>query len=97
MIRFLLLVPLLSLPLLLTGVVRAAETAQSEEEMVRLCRAALEDRLFSGAAHGDALVTAKSVERHPDGAVVTLDLASGEGRRVKGSCVFRDGKLFDVK
>jgi hypothetical protein len=88
---------LLSLPLLLAGVARAAETAQSEDDMVRLCRAQLEDRLFSGGAHGDAFVTAKSVEHRPDSVVVTLDLASGEGRRVKGSCIFRDGKLFDVK
>ena len=88
---------LLSLPLLLAGAVRAAETALSEEEMVRLCRAQLEDRLFSGGAHGDAFVTAKSVERRPDSVIVTLDLASGEGRGVKGSCIFRDGKLFDVK
>ncbi len=88
---------LLSLPLLLAGVVCAAEAAQSEEEMVRLCRAELEDRLFSNGAHGDAFVTAKSVEHRPDGVVVTLDLASGEGRRVTGSCIFRDGKLFDVK
>jgi hypothetical protein len=92
-----LLLPVLSLPLLLAGVVRAAEAAQSEDEMVRLCRAQLEDRLFSGGAHGDAFVTGKSVERRPDSVVVTLDLASGEGRRVKGSCIFRDGKLFDVK
>lgn len=88
---------LLSLPLLLAGVARAAETAQSEDDMVRLCRAQLEDRLFSSGAHGDAFVTAKSVEHRPDSVVVTLDLASGEGRRVKGSCIFRDGKLFDVK
>jgi hypothetical protein len=88
---------LLSLPLLPAGVVRAAETAPSEAEMVRLCRAQLEDRLFSGGAHGDAFVTAKSVERRPDSVIVTLDLASGEGRGVKGSCIFRDGKLFDVK
>jgi hypothetical protein len=88
---------LLSLPLLLAGVARAAETAQSEDDMVRLCRAQLEDRLFSGGAHGDAFVTAKSVEHRPDSVAVTLDLASGEGRRVKGSCIFRDGKLFDVK
>jgi hypothetical protein len=88
---------LLSLPLLLAGVVRAAETGPSEAEMVRLCRARLEDRLFSGGAHGDAFVTAKSVERRPDGVIVTLDLASGEGRGVKGSCIFHDGKLFDVK
>jgi hypothetical protein len=96
MIRRLLLL-VLSLPLLLAGVARAAETAQSEDDMVRLCRAQLEDRLFSGGAHGDAFVTAKSVERRPDSVAVTLDLASGEGRRVKGSCIFRDGKLFDVK
>ncbi|HUK00200.1 MAG TPA: hypothetical protein VLV85_18260 [Stellaceae bacterium] len=88
---------LLSLPLLLAGVVRAAQTAPSEAEMVRLCRAQLEDRLFSGGAHGDAFVTAKSVERRSDSVIVTLDLASGEGRAVKGSCIFRDGKLFDVK
>jgi hypothetical protein len=88
---------LLSLPLLLAGVARAAETAQSEDDMVRLCRAQLEDRLFSGGAHGDAFVTARSVEHRPDSVVVTLDLASGEGRRVKGSCIFRDGKLFDIK
>ncbi len=88
---------LLLLSLLLAGVARAAETAQSEDDMVRLCRAQLEDRLFSGGAHGDAFVTAKSVEHRPDSVVVTLDLASGEGRRVKGSCIFRDGKLFDVK
>ncbi len=87
---------LLSL-LLLPGLARAADTAKEDEATVRLCRGELEQRLFGSGAHGDAFVTAQAIEHLPDRTVIRLSLASGEGRTVAGSCIFRDGKLFDVK
>ena len=91
---------LLALSLLLpvlAGVARAADTARGDEAMVRLCRGELEQRLFGGGAHGDAFVTAQEIQHQPDRTVIRLSLASGEGRTLAGSCIFRDGKLFDVK
>ncbi len=88
--------PILALVMVLAGGVRAAEPAKSEEEMIRRCRGELEERLF-GAAHGEAFITAQDIEHQADRTVIRLDLASGEGRRIAGSCIFHDGKLFDVK
>jgi hypothetical protein len=95
MIRPLLLTLLLSLAS--AGIAHAAEAAKSEDEMVKLCGRELEDRLFSGGPHGEAFITARDIEHQPDRIVIRLGLASGEGRAVTGSCIFRDGKLFDVK
>ncbi len=75
----------------------AAPTATSDEEMVKVCRGELEERLFTGGAHGEAFIVAQEIQRQADRIVVRLDLASGEGRKIAGACVFRDGKLFDVK
>jgi hypothetical protein len=88
---------LLAFALALAAAARAAEPARTEEAMVKLCRGELEERLFGAAAHGEAFITAQDIRRQPDQVVVRLDLASGEGRRIAGSCIFRDGKLFDVK
>jgi hypothetical protein len=84
------------LPLLLAGIARAAAPT-GEEAMVQRCRGELEDRLFGSSAHGETFVTAKAVEHQGDTVIVKLNLASGEGRTIAGRCVFRDGKLFDVK
>lgn len=81
----------------LAGAAHAAEPATSEEAMVKLCQGELDDQLFSGGPRGESFVTAQKIERGSDRVVVRLDVASGEGRRVSGSCIFRDGKLFDVK
>ncbi len=91
LLALLLLVPLSA------GAARAAEPDASEQAMVKLCQGELEPRLFSGGAHGDAFVAAQNIERAGARVVIHLDLASGEGRRISGSCIFRDGKLFDVK
>lgn len=87
----------LSLLLLPLGLARAADTAKGDEAMARLCRGELEQRLFGGGAHGEAFVTAQEIQHQTDRTVIRLSLASGEGRNVAGSCIFRDGKLFDVK
>jgi hypothetical protein len=87
----------LVLVLALAAAVRAAAPAQSEDEMVKQCRGELEARLFVDSPHGEAFITAQDVQHQPDRVVIRLDLASGEGRRIAGSCIFRDGKLFDVK
>jgi len=87
----------LALVLAAAGTAHAAAPAQGEDEMVKRCRGELEERLFGGGAHGEAFITAQDIQRQPDRIVVRLDLASGEGRRTAGSCIFRDGKLFDVK
>ena len=65
--------------------------------MITLCRGELEERLFGSNPHGEAFITARDIQHQPDRIVIRLDLASGEGRRIAGSCVFRDGTLFDVK
>lgn len=89
--------PILALVIVFAGGARAAEPAKSEEEMIRRCRGELEERLFGAAAHGEAFITAQDIEHQADRTVIRLDLASGEGRRIAGSCIFHDGKLFDVK
>ncbi|HXZ00441.1 MAG TPA: hypothetical protein VEI03_10600 [Stellaceae bacterium] len=88
---------LLAFALTFAAAARAAEPAGAEEAMVKQCRAELEERLFGTAAHGEAFITAQDIRHEPDRVVIRLDVASGEGRRVSGSCIFRDGKLFDVK
>ena len=87
---------LLALALPLAGA-RAAEPPAGDDAMVRQCRGELEERLFGGAPHGEAFITAQDIQHQPDRVVVRLDVASGEGRRVAGTCIFKDGKLFDVK
>jgi len=74
-----------------------AAAPATEEAMVEQCRGELEERLFAGGAHGESFITAQAVERQGDRVLVHLDVASGEGRRVSGTCIFKDGKLFDVK
>jgi len=83
--------------LALPGMGHAAELARSDDEFVRFCSAELEERLFGGAAHGETFIVAKAVDRRGERVAVRLDLASGEGRKISGTCIFRDGKLFDVK
>jgi hypothetical protein len=88
---------LLLLAPVLAAAAQAAEPEAGEPAMVKLCQSELEPRLFGGGAHGDAFIAAQSTERTGERVVIHLDLASGEGRRISGSCIFRDGKLFDVK
>lgn len=85
------------LPLALFLTTTAAAPAPDEDAMVKQCRGELEERLFGAGTHGDAFVTGQDIQRQPDRTIIHLDLASGEGRRLSGSCIFRDGKLFDVK
>jgi hypothetical protein len=92
--RWLLLIALMPIA---AGLCRAAGPSMSEEDMIRLCRNELEDRLFAGTAHGETFVVAKELARGAERASLRLELASGEGRKIAGTCVFRDGKLFDLK
>jgi hypothetical protein len=88
------------LALLLTAALcdaHAAERVADEAEMLRVCSGELEERLFGAGPRGEAMIVGKDVAHEGERTVVRLDLASGEGRRISGSCVFRDGKLFDVK
>lgn len=87
----------LVLSLIVAGAAEAVQPAASDDYMVRLCRQELEARLFQGGTKGEAFVTAKEIHREGRGVTVHLALASGEGRTTAGSCIFRDGKLFDVK
>jgi hypothetical protein len=82
---------------LLAGAAFAEEPAAADAAMVKLCQGELEPRLFAGGTHGESFIAAQQVEHQAERVVVRLDLASGEGRRISGACVFRDGKLFDVK
>ena len=88
----LLLLLLLSLPS-----ARAADAAPSDEEMIATCRKELTERLFEGKAHGETFISKQAVEHQTDRVVVKLDLGSGEGRSVSGACIFRNGKLFDIR
>jgi hypothetical protein len=93
--RRVLLALLLALPLATSA--RAADTAAGDDDMVKRCSRELEDKLFGANAHGESFVTAKDVRHQGDRISVRLELASGEGRRVAGTCIFKAGKLFDVR
>jgi hypothetical protein len=75
----------------------AGDLVPGDEEMLATCRKELTERLFEGKAHGEAFVSKQSLERQGERVNVRLDIASGEGRSLTGTCVFRDGKLFDIK
>jgi hypothetical protein len=75
----------------------ASDLAPRDDEMIATCRKELTERLFEGKAHGEALISKQSLERQGERVAVRLDLASGEGRSLTGTCVFSDGKLFDIK
>lgn len=83
--------------LALAAAAYAADPATGDEALVKACQGELADRLFGGAAHGETFVTAQDVKHEAERATVRLDLASGEGRHIAGTCIFRGGKLFDVK
>lgn len=86
----------LALSLALVGA--AVLTEDGDDGMVKQCRSALQDRLFAGAAaHGETFITAQQIKREAQGVSIHLELASGEGRQVAGTCIFRDSRLFDVK
>jgi hypothetical protein len=76
---------------------RAADPVPSDDEMLATCRKELTERLFEGKAHGESFISKQSIERQTERVIIKLDLASGEGRSVSGTCVFRNGKLFDIK
>jgi hypothetical protein len=75
----------------------AATPARADDELVTRCQDELEARLFSGGTKGEAFVTGKDIRHEAERVFVRLELASGEGRRIAGTCIFRDGKLFDLK
>jgi hypothetical protein len=76
---------------------RAADPVPSDDETIATCRKELTERLFEGKAHGETFISKQSVERQSERVVVKLDLGSGEGRSLSGTCIFRNGKLFDIK
>jgi hypothetical protein len=77
--------------------VRAADTATSDAAMVKTCSGELEEKLFGAGRHGERFITAQDIQHQADRVSVRLEIASGEGRRASGTCVFKDGKLFDVR
>lgn len=87
----------LFLLLAMAGDGRAAAPAPGDDALVTLCRGELETRLFSGGVKGEAFVTAQDIRHETERVSVHLALASGEGRTIAGTCIFRNGKLFDVK
>jgi hypothetical protein len=74
-----------------------AAATQGDDALVELCRGELADRLTGGTGHGETFVIAKDVQHETERVSVRLELASGEGRRITGNCVFRNGRLFDIK
>jgi hypothetical protein len=87
----------LFLVLLCASPVWASDLLPRDDEMIATCRKELTERLFEGKTHGEAFVSKQALERQGERVAVRLDLASGEGRSLTGTCVFRDGKLFDIK
>jgi hypothetical protein len=86
---------LLLLPLSLASA--RADAVSSDDEMIATCRKELTERLFEGKAHGETFISKQTLERQSERVVVKLDLGSGEGRSLSGTCIFRNGKLFDIK
>lgn len=70
--------------------------AEADKPLVDACAHELGERQ-GGGGHAYT-VTAADMERPNETTVrVKLALTSGEGRLVQGTCVFRNGKLFDVR
>ena len=87
----------LALVLICVSPACANELSPRDDEMIATCRKELTERLFEGKAHGEAFISKQSLERQGERVVVRFDLASGEGRSLAGTFIFRDGKLFDIK
>lgn len=87
--------------LALAAPVRAAD-APSDQDLVESCALELLDRQAppgqpAGADHHHT-VSSSTVQRGDAGAAtVTVALTSGEGRLVQGTCIIRNGKIFDVR
>jgi hypothetical protein len=81
------------------GLVAAAATAgaaladEGDDALAKACQ----DELAGLPQHGETFIVAKDIQHQGDRVSVKLELASGEGRRIAGTCVFRGGRLFDVK
>lgn len=70
--------------------------AEADRPLVDACAHELGERQ-GGGGHAFT-VTAADLERPNETTVrVKLALTSGEGRLIQGTCVFRNGKLFDVR
>lgn len=78
-----------------------AQTAPEPEAgraLVEACAHELAERQSGGGQSHAYTVSATEIERPNDTTVrVRLSLTSGEGRLIQGTCVFRNGKLFDVR
>lgn len=76
-----------------------AQTASEQDKpLVEACAHELAERQTGGGQSHAYTVSATEMERPNDTTVrVRLSLTSGEGRLVQGTCVFRNGKLFDVR
>lgn len=76
-----------------------AQTAPDQDKaLVEACAHELAERQGGGGQGHAYTVSATEMERPNDTTVrVRLALTSGEGRLVQGTCVFRNGKLFDVR
>ena len=74
------------------------ERTSEDRALVETCAHELAERQGSGGQGHAYTVSATEMERPNDTTVrVRLALTSGEGRLVQGTCVFRNGKLFDVR
>jgi hypothetical protein len=73
----------------------ASQPSDADRPLVEACAHELGERQGGGHAF---TVTAMETERPNEATVrVKLALTSGEGRLIQGTCVFRNGKLFDVR
>jgi hypothetical protein len=83
--------------LALASVSAAADAPASDDALMQSCADELAAALFGGAAHEPAMRIGQSVRHDGIEVLVHLDLASGEGRTISGTCRFRAGKLIDVR
>ncbi|HLJ64849.1 MAG TPA: hypothetical protein VKT70_12125 [Stellaceae bacterium] len=83
--------------LILVSLSRPSLAQTNDDELIKRCTTELEEKLFGDAAHEHAFITAQNLVHDGERVLTRLSLASGEGRTISGTCVFRGGKLFDVR
>ncbi|WP_448206697.1 hypothetical protein [Azospirillum sp. sgz302134] len=94
-VALVLLLGLLGLGMAASPALAQQPAAEADKALVDACAHELGERQGGGHA---MTVTSTEMERPNETTVrVKLSLTSGEGRLIQGTCVFRNGKLFDVR
>lgn len=81
-----------------TASAQTGTSAEQDKPLVDACAHELADRQKAGGQDHAYTISASETERPNETTVrVRLSITSGEGRLIQGTCVFRNGKLFDVR